>query len=270
MPPHPPHLAPAAIEHRVLKHILLLHGADAHGAPVRPHPTRHVVARAEQNVRQVRRPRYPAHGVLVAWQHGDGARGRHPDVEGADRAVDAGGRDDRVAVLVPVVREGFRGRQAHGCGGAHTRFRRRVDRHAHGEVVACACGGAEIKDAQVAVRGDAAEYTGTVRAEGRAVGARVRGQGSQAGRGIWVPDLDCAVPRRGEERVFCDEVPVHSEDFARVLGPRLHGELREGDVEELYGAVAARGEDLVLVRFRPCAVKEGVLRVKPGEQRVSM
>jgi hypothetical protein len=49
-----------------------------------------------------------------------------------------------------------------------------------------------------------------------------------------------------------------------VLLPGLDGELGKCDVEEFYGAVAACGEDLVLVRFGPCAVEEGVLGVEPG------
>jgi hypothetical protein len=84
------------------------------------------------------------------------------------------------------------------------------------------------------------------------------------------PDLYTAVPGGGEEGVFTDEIPGYGEDFARVLGPGLDWELREGDVEEFDGAVAAGGEDLVLVRFGPCAVEEGVLGVEPVACDVSM
>lgn len=39
----------------------------------------------------------------MALQHGDRAALRVPDVEGADRGVDAAGGDDGAAVFVPVV-----------------------------------------------------------------------------------------------------------------------------------------------------------------------
>ena len=56
---------------------------------------------------------------------------------------------------------------------------------------------------------------------------------------------------------------MDGEDFARVLLPGCDGEVGHVYVEELYGAVAARGEELGLVRFGPGAVEEGVLRVEP-------
>jgi hypothetical protein len=59
----------------------------------------------------------------------------------------------------------------------------------------------------------------TVWTETRRVGTRVCGQCCYTGVGVGVPDLDAAVPGRGEERVFCDEVPVHGKDFARMLLP---------------------------------------------------
>ena len=64
----------------------------------------------------MRAPRYFPHCVVVAREHGDGALVRGADVEGADHAVDARGCDDRVAVLVPVVGERFRGREARSGG----------------------------------------------------------------------------------------------------------------------------------------------------------
>lgn len=101
-------------------------------------------------------------------------------------------------------------------------------------------------------------------AEAGRVGARMRGQRRDAGICIWIPDLDCAVPRRRQKRVFGNEVPVDGKDFARVLLPRGNGVRGHVDVEELDGAVAAGRQQLVLVRFRPRAVEEGVLRVEPG------
>lgn len=56
---------------------------------------------------------------------------------------------------------------------------------------------------------------------------------------------------------------MYSEDFSHVLFPGLNGELVKADVEELNGAITGSDEDLVLVRFRPGEVEEGVLRVEP-------
>jgi hypothetical protein len=60
---------------------------------------------------------------------------------------------------------------------------------------------------------------------------------------------------------------VHAEDLARVLAPRLDGELVHVDVEELDRAVAAGGEELRFVRLRPARVEERVLCVEPVRQR---
>ena len=56
---------------------------------------------------------------------------------------------------------------------------------------------------------------------------------------------------------------MHGEDFFRVLFPRLNGKLVDADVEELDGAISGCDQDLVLMRFGPGEVEEGVLRVKP-------
>lgn len=76
-------------------------------------------------------------------------------------------------------------------------------------------------------------------------------------------DFDGAVPRAGAKRVLCDEVPVYGEDLALMLLPGLHGEFVQGDVEEFDGAVAGGDDDLVLVRFRPSQIVQGVLGVEP-------
>ncbi|KAJ8104849.1 hypothetical protein OPT61_g10533 [Boeremia exigua] len=149
-------------------------------------------------------------------------------------------------------------------GGAHARLGRGVDGDAEREVVACAGGGAQVEHAEVAVAADAADDAGGMGAELGRVGAAVGGQRGDAGVVVGVPDLDGAVPRRGEECIFGHEVPVHAEHLARVLGPRLDRELRYVDVEELDRAVAACCEDLRFVRFRPCRVKERVLCVEPA------
>lgn len=55
-----------------------------------------------------------------------------------------------------------------------------------------------------------------------------------------------------------------------MLLPGLHGEFVQGDVEELDGAVAGGDDALVLVRFGPAEVVEGILRVKPLAQNPSL
>lgn len=56
---------------------------------------------------------------------------------------------------------------------------------------------------------------------------------------------------------------MHGEHFSLMLVPGLDGEFVERDVEQLDGAIAGSNHDLVLVRFRPGQVVEGVLSVKP-------
>ena len=80
-----------------------------------------------------------------------------------------------------------------------------------------------------------------MRTKRRGIRAGMRGQRRDASVCIGVPDFDCAVPRRREEGVFCDEVPVDSEDFAGVLLPRGDGVRGHVDVKEFDGAVAAGG-----------------------------
>jgi len=56
---------------------------------------------------------------------------------------------------------------------------------------------------------------------------------------------------------------MNGEDLPLVLLPRLDGELVKRYIEELDGAVAGGGDELVLVRFGPGDVVEGVLGIKP-------
>ena len=64
-----------------------------------------------------------------------------------------------------------------------------------------------------------------VGAELGGVGAAVDGQRCDGLLQLRPPDLDRAVPGAGQEGLLRDEVPVHREDFARVLLPRLDGEV---------------------------------------------
>ncbi len=59
---------------------------------------------------------------------------------------------------------------------------------------------------------------------------------------------------------------MHGEGFSHVLFPGLDGEFVNADVKELDGAVTGGDEDLVLVRFGPGEVEEGVLGVEPADR----
>lgn len=76
-------------------------------------------------------------------------------------------------------------------------------------------------------------------------------------------DFHGAVPGARAECVFCNQVPVDGEHFSHVLLPRLDGKFVKTDIEELDRAVACSYHDLVLVRFGPRKIVEGVLSVKP-------
>lgn len=56
---------------------------------------------------------------------------------------------------------------------------------------------------------------------------------------------------------------MNGKDLALVLLPGLDGELVKRYVEELDGAIACGCDELVLVRFGPGDVVEGVLGIKP-------
>lgn len=56
---------------------------------------------------------------------------------------------------------------------------------------------------------------------------------------------------------------MNGEDLPLVLLPGLDGELVKRYIEELDGTIACGGDELVLVRFRPGDVVEGVLSIKP-------
>jgi hypothetical protein len=155
----------------------------------------------------------------VSGQHGDGSVIGHAYVERAYHAIDARCSDDGVAVLVPVVGECFRRRDTDGRRSPHPRFWWGMYRYVHCEVVARTRGRPQIEDAHMAIGAYAAQYTGTVWTECGGIGTRVCGQRCYTRACIRVPNLDRAIPTTRQESVFGDEVPVHSEDFARVFLP---------------------------------------------------
>jgi hypothetical protein len=193
----------------------------------------------------VRRPRHTADGVGVALEQSQGTGGRSTQVEGPDHAVDARGRDEGLAVLVPVVGEAFRGRE----GGLRLFHRDRVvgggavDGDLEREVVGGRGWGAEVPDAEVRVGADRTEDAVGVRGPLDGVGA---GEGEEGGaRALRVPDLDGVVPRGAREGGFRGEVPGAREGFARVFGEGGDGELGgKGGVVEAEGAIAGGGEQV--------------------------
>lgn len=76
-------------------------------------------------------------------------------------------------------------------------------------------------------------------------------------------NLDGAIPGTRAKCVLGDEVPMNGEDLPLMLLPGLDGELVERYVEELNGAIACGNDELVLVRFGPGDVVEGVLGIEP-------
>lgn len=120
-------------------------------------------------------------------QHRQRTLVRCSDIEGPDDPVDARGGDDGVAVFVPVVRQGFRRRNAGGGGQTGPGARRGMYGDGKGEVVGRGGGGAEIEDAEVGVGGDGGEEGGGVGGVGGAVGAGVGGEGEDGGRPLGGP-----------------------------------------------------------------------------------
>ena len=56
---------------------------------------------------------------------------------------------------------------------------------------------------------------------------------------------------------------MHRKNLALMLLPRLNRKIIKGNIEEFQRAVPRGDDKLVLVRFRPGGVKEGVLGVEP-------
>jgi hypothetical protein len=239
-------------------------------AAVAPHPARHVVARAEQQIGQVRRPGHPPDGVVVALEELQRTRGL-ADIEGADDAVDTRDGDDGAAVLVPIVRERFAGRQGrlrfarrHAAGAS--RNGRRVDRHAQLQMIAGAGRGAQVPEPKLRVAGHRADEAFGVRAPLCRVGAAVCGEGEHAALALRVPDLDRAIPGGGGEGGFGGQVPGAGEGFPRVFVVGCDGEAGlEAGVEEAEGAVTARGEQVGRMCFRVAEVVQCILSRIPAD-----
>ena len=111
--PHPPQFPPSSKRHRIpsslqVRQTLLLLTIDPQSTPIRPNPTSHIIARAQQHIAQVRAPCHFPDRILMAREHGHGPLSGVADVEDADEAVDACGCDELGAVLVPVVGQDFR------------------------------------------------------------------------------------------------------------------------------------------------------------------
>lgn len=112
MPPHPAQLLASSQRHGVW-HTFVPHPQCA---AVRPHPTRHVVTRAQQHVREVRAPGHLPHRIIMTRQDRQGTLVRGSDIESPDDPVHPRGGDDGVPVFIPVVCQSFRRGNA-GLGG---------------------------------------------------------------------------------------------------------------------------------------------------------
>lgn len=142
------------------------------GRAVGPDADRHVVTGAGEHIASVGTPRQAADGVLVAGKNGGWSAGRVAQVEGADDTVDACRSDDRVAVLVPVVRQNFRWHgtaEGLACREEWQRgpgpLRRRMGRDDGRQVVLGRHWCAQVEDANVRVGRDARDDGGVGRRE---------------------------------------------------------------------------------------------------------
>ena len=94
---------------RVLSHSTKLSGYRLLLA-VAPHPTCHVVAGAQKQIRKMRTPCYLAHGVAMTLQQLKWTF-RLSNIECANDSVDSACRNDCTSVFVPVVCKSFSGRE---------------------------------------------------------------------------------------------------------------------------------------------------------------
>lgn len=105
---------------------------------IAPSPTGHIIARAQQYIRQMRRPSHPSNRVVMSDHNSLRPLLRSPYVERPDRPVHAGHRNNRRPILVPVMGQRFRWRTCGGWCPGVSRYRRgrcRVDGDLEGKVV---------------------------------------------------------------------------------------------------------------------------------------
>jgi hypothetical protein len=77
------------------------------------------------------------------------------------------------------------------------------------------------------------------------------------------PDSDGAIPTTGAEAIFYHAVPIHTKHLPIVLLPVHDREIISACVIELDASITRRGQELVVVDFRPGSVIEGVLCGEP-------
>lgn len=81
--------------------------------------------------------------------------------------------------------------------------------------------------------------------------------------------LDCAVPRAGEERIFRDGAPCHGKRLSLVFMKVHDGKVPHAEVEELDRAIATCHDELVLIDLGPGEVILRVVCVEAAKARVS-
>ena len=123
---------------------------------------------------------------------------------------------------------------------------------------------AHVEDVEFAVGRHTADDAVFVWRELRAIGTRM-GRDAENGHGLArFEDFDRPIPARRQKAGFGEEVELDAKHFLAVLEPFVDGRAGDGGVEELDGPVAAAGEEVVGVHFRPADVVEDVFGVPEG------
>lgn len=211
-----------------------------------PDANAHIVGAGKQQTLSVRRELNLANSISVAVEGGEG-NPEGADIPDPDGLVDGGGGKDAVVVLVPVAGEDL----VVVCGEDHG-----------------GTGLADVPDADGAVAGGGGEDVGVAGVpDGGVYAVGVLGEGAKAGGAVDSPELNGVVPGGAEEGVSADGVVVHGLCLAGVLveGPNRVGRGREGDVEELDGAVGNSGHQEGVVGLGPGHVVDAVSGVEGGD-----
>lgn len=84
-------------------------------------------------------------------------------------------------------------------------------------------------------------------------------------------ELDCAVPRAGNEGILGDGAPAHRKGLPLVFVKIHDREVVDAQVEQLQRAVSASSNQLVLIDLRPGQVVQRIVRVEStsGAQNIS-
>ena len=115
----------------------------------------------------MRTPSYPPDCILMSRHRVQWPLSWGTNIEGPNKAVNAGGSDDGITILIPVVREGFSGRRWRDGGKEPRLLLRGMDRNTEREVIGRGRRGPKVEQPEVRVRGDRGEEGGRVGRESR-------------------------------------------------------------------------------------------------------